>query len=147
MFFVLPFINYRKVKNFFWRHLIPKSSTKPDDTAHRNLKECGVCEEWPFNPHEIGCSHVFCYYCIKVFLSSNMILIAILNMIHVTGLQIFHLFSIQQLLICSRLCKRFMENLDMMCLRNISTGSKIEYVYVLEQFCGGSSIQLPTMWS
>lgn len=31
-----------------------------------DLKECVMCGEWPFNPQEIGCKHVFCYYCIHV---------------------------------------------------------------------------------
>ncbi|RWS24562.1 peroxisome biogenesis factor 2-like protein [Leptotrombidium deliense] len=25
---------------------------------------CAICLNWPNNPFEIGCKHVFCYYCI-----------------------------------------------------------------------------------
>jgi len=67
LFFVLPLINFQRIKNFVVRRLVPNSSSagsKAERTAE-DLRQCAVCEDWPFNPQEIGCRHVFCYYCIQ----------------------------------------------------------------------------------
>ncbi|KAK2161299.1 hypothetical protein LSH36_119g08041 [Paralvinella palmiformis] len=66
LFFILPLINFNKVKNFLTRHLLPSSNVKSSSTrTDLDYKECAVCGLWPYNPQEIGCRHIFCYYCIK----------------------------------------------------------------------------------
>jgi len=30
-----------------------------------NTTKCAICLQQPFNPHTIGCRHVFCYYCLN----------------------------------------------------------------------------------
>ena len=64
LFFTLPLINFQRVKNFVRRHILPRQ----DDSSHDGLRmmECAVCEDVPTNPQEIGCPHLFCYYCIQV---------------------------------------------------------------------------------
>ncbi|XP_070561539.1 peroxisome biogenesis factor 2-like [Ptychodera flava] len=68
LFFVLPLINFQKVKNFISRHLsrsIRSSESHDNARTQRHYEECVICGEWPTAPHEIGCLHVFCYYCIQ----------------------------------------------------------------------------------
>ncbi|XP_062618690.1 peroxisome biogenesis factor 2-like [Saccostrea cucullata] len=63
LFFTLPLINFQRVKNFVRRHVLPRH----EDPAQDGLRvmECAVCEDVPTNPQEIGCPHLFCYYCIQ----------------------------------------------------------------------------------
>nr|XP_022342050.1 peroxisome biogenesis factor 2-like [Crassostrea virginica] len=63
LFFTLPLINFQRVKNFVRRHILPRQ----DDSSQDGLRvmECAVCEDVPTNPQEIGCPHLFCYYCIQ----------------------------------------------------------------------------------
>ncbi|XP_033119887.1 peroxisome biogenesis factor 2-like [Anneissia japonica] len=71
LFFILPLINYRRIQNFFRRKL--RSPSSPNQTRSsrplKTYKECAICGEWPTMPREIGCLHVYCYYCIQ----SNML--------------------------------------------------------------------------
>lgn len=71
--FILPLINFysmrNMVRNFVRSYLWPPpaSATTVTDLNNRTLsdyKKCAVCHEWPVNAHEIGCCHVFCYYCL-----------------------------------------------------------------------------------
>ncbi|XP_048728225.1 peroxisome biogenesis factor 2-like [Ostrea edulis] len=63
LFFTLPLINFQRVKNFVRSHIL----RRPDDPAGDGLRvmECAVCEDVPTNPQEIGCPHLFCYYCVQ----------------------------------------------------------------------------------
>ncbi|KAL3861572.1 hypothetical protein ACJMK2_007598 [Sinanodonta woodiana] len=67
LFFILPLINFQRLKNFVMRRLLPKSllSRGLNDGFQRTLTSCAICGEWPINPREIGCRHVFCYFCIQ----------------------------------------------------------------------------------
>ncbi|XP_022090390.1 peroxisome biogenesis factor 2-like isoform X2 [Acanthaster planci] len=71
LFFVLPFINFRRVRNFLQRKLFrpsPTAGVKVELALRRDqrlYKECAVCGEWPTTPRHIGCQHVFCYYCVQ----------------------------------------------------------------------------------
>ncbi|XP_071946083.1 peroxisome biogenesis factor 2-like [Antedon mediterranea] len=65
LFFLLPLINYRRIQNFFQRKLRTPSSSNPSSRSLNMCKECAICGEWPTMPREVGCAHVFCYYCIK----------------------------------------------------------------------------------
>ena len=66
LFFILPLINLRKIKNFIVCRILPKRADKAEgERIDSDYNECVICEKWPFNPHEIGCKHVFCYYCIQ----------------------------------------------------------------------------------
>ncbi|XP_019642986.1 PREDICTED: peroxisome biogenesis factor 2-like [Branchiostoma belcheri] len=67
LFFLLPLINIRRWKNVVTNQLL--GSVRQDSDVNLRgpveLRECAVCGEWPTNPHDIGCQHVFCFYCIK----------------------------------------------------------------------------------
>ncbi|ELT87556.1 hypothetical protein CAPTEDRAFT_224482 [Capitella teleta] len=65
LFFILPLINFRRMKNFFSRHLSLRSPATKEQRSERDFTECTVCGLWPFNPQQIGCKHIFCYYCIQ----------------------------------------------------------------------------------
>ncbi|XP_064611389.1 peroxisome biogenesis factor 2-like [Liolophura sinensis] len=66
LFFVLPLVNYQRIKNFLQRHVMHSPSRECGRHRTRtDLHQCAVCGEWPVNPQEIGCVHVFCYYCIQ----------------------------------------------------------------------------------
>lgn len=67
--FSLPFINYHSIKRKICDIIYP--------LAHRNANEwcrpsvtlqsnCTYCNERPTLPYYMGCSHIFCYYCLKV---------------------------------------------------------------------------------
>ncbi|XP_013407469.1 peroxisome biogenesis factor 2 [Lingula anatina] len=68
LFFMLPLINFRKIKNAALRLLLrPSSPGEPcgQPRCPADYKECAICGHWPNNPHQLGCRHVFCYYCIQ----------------------------------------------------------------------------------
>lgn len=62
--FLLPLINVWKLKTRVSAlfSISDLSIQKSESVGH---SECGICAEWPIMPHSIGCSHVFCYYCVK----------------------------------------------------------------------------------
>lgn len=62
--FLLPLINVWKLKSRLSAmfSVSDPSNQKSESGGH---SECGICSEWPIMPHSIGCSHVFCYYCVK----------------------------------------------------------------------------------
>lgn len=64
--FLVPLINVYPAKNFVSRHLLRRKlcPTNPSERTQRDMAECGICGSCPTQPHEIGCKHVFCYYCI-----------------------------------------------------------------------------------
>lgn len=69
LFFLLPLINFQRIKNSVKRWLGGQKLTSQGHLKSRtraDLMTCAVCEEWPVMPREIGCRHVFCYYCISV---------------------------------------------------------------------------------
>ncbi|XP_074653802.1 peroxisome biogenesis factor 2-like isoform X2 [Tubulanus polymorphus] len=61
--FVLPFINFHKIKNAVQRVFHSRSTA--DGLGDKNMDECAICGQSPIGPREIGCNHVFCYYCIQ----------------------------------------------------------------------------------
>ncbi|NXG41236.1 PEX2 factor, partial [Psilopogon haemacephalus] len=64
--YLLPFINLQKIKLKIFSWCLPVTGLpSSEQAAAAQLKECSLCGEWPSLPHTIGCSHVFCYYCIK----------------------------------------------------------------------------------
>ncbi|XP_038076941.1 peroxisome biogenesis factor 2-like [Patiria miniata] len=71
LFFLLPFVNFRRIRNFLQQKLFRPSPSQRAETGaivkrDRSLyKECAVCGEWPTIPRHIGCHHVFCYYCVQ----------------------------------------------------------------------------------
>lgn len=68
--FLLPLINVWKLKTSVSAlfSVSDHSNQKSESVQHR---ECGICAEWPIMPHSIGCSHVFCYYCVKSHTAAN----------------------------------------------------------------------------
>ncbi|XP_028659277.1 peroxisome biogenesis factor 2 [Erpetoichthys calabaricus] len=70
--FLFPLINTRKLKAKFFSLFSPLDSIRAKDaTLVTHCRECTLCGEWPIMPHTIGCSHVFCYYCIKSYSISD----------------------------------------------------------------------------
>ncbi|NXR07768.1 PEX2 factor, partial [Semnornis frantzii] len=64
--YLLPFINLQKIKLKISSWCLPVAGLpSSDQAAAARCKECSLCGEWPSLPHTIGCSHVFCYYCVK----------------------------------------------------------------------------------
>eukprot|EP00057_Strongylocentrotus_purpuratus_P021278 XP_011675752.1 PREDICTED: peroxisome biogenesis factor 2 [Strongylocentrotus purpuratus] len=66
LFFLLPLVNIHRIRNVIRRRIAGVPSGR--GTLQRSLaecKECAVCGEWPTCPQEMGCQHVFCYYCLK----------------------------------------------------------------------------------
>lgn len=64
LFFILPLVNFQKIKNFMQKTFLPRKGGIVDQSK-RELTKCAICGEWPVNPQEIGCQHVYCYFCIK----------------------------------------------------------------------------------
>ncbi|XP_030625317.1 peroxisome biogenesis factor 2 [Chanos chanos] len=62
--FLLPLVNVQKLKASMCAVFSPLQKGE-ENSAEMSRTECGLCGEWPIMPHSIGCSHVFCYYCIK----------------------------------------------------------------------------------
>ncbi|XP_053106211.1 peroxisome biogenesis factor 2 isoform X2 [Hemicordylus capensis] len=63
--FLLPLINMQKLKLKVSSWSLPTAGYSNNANTVATFKECSLCGEWPTMPHTIGCSHVFCYYCIK----------------------------------------------------------------------------------
>ncbi|KAM6318363.1 LOW QUALITY PROTEIN: peroxisome biogenesis factor 2 [Aegotheles albertisi] len=64
--YLLPLINVQKLKLKISSWCLPIAGlSNSENTLAAHCKECSLCGEWPTMPHTIGCSHVFCYYCIK----------------------------------------------------------------------------------
>ncbi|PIK36528.1 putative peroxisome biogenesis factor 2 [Apostichopus japonicus] len=69
LFFLLPFVNFQRLKNNIRRRILIGQSPAAKGDAKRAqylYEECAICGEWPTNPQEIGCQHIFCFYCIQV---------------------------------------------------------------------------------
>ncbi|XP_054023307.1 peroxisome biogenesis factor 2 [Dryobates pubescens] len=64
--YLLPFINLQRIRLKVSSWCSPVAGLPgSEQAAAAQRKECSLCGEWPSLPHTIGCSHVFCYYCIK----------------------------------------------------------------------------------
>ncbi|XP_015210482.2 peroxisome biogenesis factor 2 isoform X1 [Lepisosteus oculatus] len=64
--FLCPLVNTRRLKASVGTVFPPLGGLKAGDVSRAaRCRECALCGEWPTLPHTIGCSHVFCYYCIK----------------------------------------------------------------------------------
>jgi len=68
--FTIPLINYHSVKRRI-RNIV--SFSKGNSSVHSERKpmmtvttKCAYCNERPTLPHHMGCSHIFCYYCLQV---------------------------------------------------------------------------------
>lgn len=66
---IVPLINFHKVKRII-RDKNPfqerKNKISLSNPAMTLTTKCGCCQKSPILPHHMGCSHVFCYYCLKV---------------------------------------------------------------------------------
>lgn len=74
LFFLLPLINFQRIKNTFTRWARGQRSGDEGHLQHRtqtDLLSCAVCNECPVLPREVGCRHVFCYYCISANLAAD----------------------------------------------------------------------------
>lgn len=67
---IMPMINLTRLKNQFMRvlGLMPEMSSDGKLSERLrltdNINTCAICSQQPFNPHIIGCRHLFCYYCL-----------------------------------------------------------------------------------
>lgn len=67
----IPYINMEKIKNMSLKLTSFASNKDIDLKLSEKLfnkeytSKCAICNNQPFNPHIIGCRHVFCYYCIQ----------------------------------------------------------------------------------
>ena len=71
LFFVLPLINFRRIKNTFSQFFVRSKEGENVMRSEEYLRCCVVCEDWPCNPMQIGCPHVFCYYCVYANLKAD----------------------------------------------------------------------------
>lgn len=62
--FLLPFINFRHLRNSFKRMMMRQTPSGGISSTPKDLDFCLLCRLPPCVPHCIGCRHVFCYYCI-----------------------------------------------------------------------------------
>lgn len=62
--FILPIINLKRLKNVIKRLISSKTSFHASERTIKDFKQCAICEQWPTFPYDIGCKHIFCYYCI-----------------------------------------------------------------------------------
>lgn len=53
------------LKYVWWRNYVRTSNKSTQATMNINTV-CAVCSEKPTLPHAMGCSHIFCYYCLQV---------------------------------------------------------------------------------
>ncbi|KAG4073624.1 hypothetical protein HA402_000848 [Bradysia odoriphaga] len=73
--FTLPLINYHSVKrklrnivSFSKRNFGVQPERRPLMTVNTR---CAYCNERPTLPHHMGCSHIFCYYCLQGNLTAD----------------------------------------------------------------------------
>jgi len=74
LFFLLPLINFQRAKNTVMRWVKGHKVGGEGHLGQRvkaDLMTCGVCGEWPVAPREVGCRHVFCYYCVMAHLKAD----------------------------------------------------------------------------
>ncbi|XP_059145530.1 peroxisome biogenesis factor 2-like [Physella acuta] len=74
LFFLLPLINFQRIKNTVTRWVGVQRSNSQGHVRHRtnaDLLSCAVCDQSPVMPREIGCRHVFCYYCVAANFSAD----------------------------------------------------------------------------
>lgn len=71
--FTLPLINLTRIKNTFKRLILSSERpvTRSGIRSKSDLATCAFCHETPINVREIGCNHVFCYYCIMIQLLAD----------------------------------------------------------------------------
>lgn len=65
--FLLPLVNYYRIKNIVKRATFlrrPKVPTRRNERTKSDFSSCAICRGPPVQPYEIGCRHVFCYFCI-----------------------------------------------------------------------------------
>lgn len=63
---IIPLINYSKLKRKVTKIIkgsIPTESLSLNCTFSSDSK-CALCGELPILPHQMGCSHSFCFYCL-----------------------------------------------------------------------------------
>lgn len=70
--FAIPILNLQRVKRFaanalasLWPYSSHESQmTSIDDRTNDDFTICAICKNSPVTPYEIGCRHIFCYYCL-----------------------------------------------------------------------------------
>ncbi|XP_076269360.1 peroxisome biogenesis factor 2-like [Rhynchophorus ferrugineus] len=73
--YLLPLINYYKLKRFV-RYYNPLYKRKTYTSVIQGREftvntKCAHCNENPILPHHMGCSHIFCYVCLKGNLAAD----------------------------------------------------------------------------
>lgn len=68
--FIIPIVDLNKSWTKFKSVLINEQSfcfnqlDRPIRRTTEHFTNCNLCNDSPIDPHEIGCDHVFCYYCL-----------------------------------------------------------------------------------
>lgn len=64
---VLPLINYYSLKKKLYAKFShrKKQFLRSDVIVLKKGMKCAICQDSPILPHHIGCSHIFCFYCIQ----------------------------------------------------------------------------------
>lgn len=68
--FIIPIIDlnksWTKLKSLFVdeRSFCLNEFYRPIKSTEKLYEKCNLCSESPIDPHEIGCLHVYCYYCV-----------------------------------------------------------------------------------
>ncbi|XP_052862082.1 peroxisome biogenesis factor 2 [Anopheles cruzii] len=64
--FTIPFINYHSLKRKLRNAFRLETAVQPVEKVQLSTEtRCAYCNERVILPHYMGCSHVFCYYCLK----------------------------------------------------------------------------------
>lgn len=70
---ISPYINLRWLKNkssqlsnlIMTDNATMEKCNLAEKFKHSSSDNCAICSKQPFNPHSIGCRHIFCYYCLE----------------------------------------------------------------------------------
>lgn len=68
--FIIPIVDLNKSWTKFKSLFVNERSfrlnalDRPISRDERHYAKCAICADSPIDPHEIGCAHVYCYYCL-----------------------------------------------------------------------------------
>ena len=69
--FIIPIVDLNRSWTKFKSLFVNEQSfrlnalDRPIRRDQRHYARCALCDECPIDPHEIGCEHVYCYYCVS----------------------------------------------------------------------------------
>ncbi|KAG8238545.1 hypothetical protein J437_LFUL018072 [Ladona fulva] len=69
--FTLPLINYHYIKRRVCRLFLNETPVIQQRVKFTLSTQCPVCDQFPVLPQTIGCTHIYCYYCIAATLTAD----------------------------------------------------------------------------